>query len=279
MGTCRFCQKDAGFFSSQHSECVNRYTRGRETIRRLVMQASTHGTHNTSLPDQVRSTAQRSFIGPEEAASIVREAWDEALEQALSDHVMSVEEEDRLSNAARLLQMNVTHIREGELGERVQMARSVRELLEGRLPKMPTAYQIPLPFNFTSSEQLVWSFSNVEYYEERTRREYEGRSQGVSLRVTKGVYYRVGGFRGHPVEKTSMERMDQGPLALTTKHIYFGGQSKIIRIPYNKIVGFKPYSDALGVMRDAASARLQVFLTGNGWFTYNLVKNLSGKQA
>lgn len=278
MGTCRFCQKDAGFFSSQHSECVNRYTSGRETIRRLVMEASTYGTHTTSLPDQVRSTAQRSFIGPEETAQIVREAWDEALEQALSDHVMTVEEEERLSNAARLLQMNVTHIREGELGERVLMARSVRDLLEGRLPKMPAAYQAPLPFNFQASEQLVWSFANVEYYEERTRREYVGRSQGVSLRVTKGVYYRVGGFRGHPVEKTSLERMDQGPLALTTKHIYFGGQSKIIRIPYNKIVGFKPYSDALGVMRDAASARLQVFLTGNGWFIYNLVSNLSGRQ-
>lgn len=31
----------------------------------------------------------------------------------------------------------------------------------------------------------------------------------------------------------------------------------------------------LYLMRDAASAKPQIFITGDGWFTYNLVTNLA----
>jgi len=45
--------------------------------------------------------------------------------------------------------------------------------------------------------------------------------------------------------------------------------------PYAKIVSFEPFSDGLGLVRDAAIAKPQIFVTGDGWFTYNLVTNLS----
>ena len=41
------------------------------------------------------------------------------------------------------------------------------------------------------------------------------------------------------------------------------------------IVSFEPYSDGLGVMRDAQMAKPQTFITGDGWFVYNLVVNLA----
>lgn len=112
-------------------------------------------------------------------------------------------------------------------------------------------------------------------YEEKTRRSFVGRSEGVSVRVMRGVYYRIGGFRGHPVETSQMERVDSGVLGVTTKHLYFASARKSFRIPYAKIVTFTPYSDGIGVCRDAATARPQVFVTGEGWFIYNLAKNLA----
>ena len=38
---------------------------------------------------------------------------------------------------------------------------------------------------------------------------------------------------------------------------------------------FEPYSDGVGVMRDAQTAKPQNFITGGGWFVYNLVTNLA----
>jgi len=69
--------------------------------------------------------------------------------------------------------------------------------------------------------------------------------------------------------------VDSGVLAFTTKHLYFSSPSKRFRIRYDKIVAFEPYEDGIGVQRDAASAKPQTFITGDGWFTYNLVANLA----
>ena len=57
---------------------------------------------------------------------------------------------------------------------------------------------------------------------------------------------------------------------------YFSGGGKSFRIRHDKIVSIQPYSDGVGIHRDAATAKPQVFATGDGWFTYNLLMNVSG---
>ena len=64
-------------------------------------------------------------------------------------------------------------------------------------------------------------------------------------------------------------------LGLTTKHIYFAGPRKKFRVRYDRIVAFDSYSDGLGIMRDAQTAKPQTFVTGDGWFAYNLAANLA----
>ena len=38
---------------------------------------------------------------------------------------------------------------------------------------------------------------------------------------------------------------------------------------------FEPYEDGFGIMRDAQTAKPQTFVTGDGWFVYNLATNLA----
>ena len=52
-------------------------------------------------------------------------------------------------------------------------------------------------------------------------------------------------------------------------HIHFAGPRKKLRVRYDRIVAFEPYSDGLGIMRDAQTAKPQTFVTGDGWFVYN----------
>ena len=61
----------------------------------------------------------------------------------------------------------------------------------------------------------------------------------------------------------------------TTKHLYFSGQKKNFWVRYDRIVSFEPFSDGLGLMRDAQTAKPQSFRTWDGWFAYNLAVNLS----
>jgi hypothetical protein len=37
----------------------------------------------------------------------------------------------------------------------------------------------------------------------------------------------------------------------------------------------EPYSDGVAIQRDAQTALPQTFITGDGWFTYNLLVNIT----
>ena len=70
-------------------------------------------------------------------------------------------------------------------------------------------------------------------------------------------------------------KADTGLMGLTTKHLYFSGSRKKFQMRYDRIVSFDPYADGLGIMRDAQTAKPQRFITGDGWFVYNLTTNLA----
>ena len=135
-----------------------------------------------------------------------------------------------------------------------------------------------VPFNLMKSETLVWVLQDVDYLEAVVRRERQGTSHGLSIRVARGLYYRPSTFRSRPIEWDETVHADTGLLGLTTKHIYFAGTRKKFRVRYDRIVSFDPYDDGFGIMRDAQSAKPQAFRTGDGWFAYNLAVNLSQSQ-
>ena len=111
------------------------------------------------------------------------------------------------------------------------------------------------------------------------RRERRGSSQGVSIRVAKGLYHSPRQFRSKAIEwEETVVKADTGLLGLTTKHVYFAGSRKKFRVRYNRIVSFEPYEDGFGIMRDAQTAKPQNFRTGDGSFVYNLAVNLDQMQ-
>ena len=77
------------------------------------------------------------------------------------------------------------------------------------------------------------------------------------------------------VEWDETGRVDTGLLGLTTKHLYFAGSKKRFRVRYDRIVTFEPYEDGVGIMREAQTAKPQTFVTGDGWFAFNMATNLA----
>ena len=93
--------------------------------------------------------------------------------------------------------------------------------------------------------------------------------------MARGVYYRPGTFRSRSVEWDETVHQDTGLLGFTTKHLYFSGRRKKFRVRYDRIVDFEPFSDGIGIMRDAQTAKPQSFRTGEGCFAFNLAVNLA----
>jgi hypothetical protein len=67
-------------------------------------------------------------------------------------------------------------------------------------------------------------------------------------------------------------------LLYTGGNIYFAGKAKKLKTPHTQIKTVKPYSDGLGIIRDGTPAKPQTFVTGDGWFLYNVVANFAMPQ-
>jgi hypothetical protein len=145
-------------------------------------------------------------------------------------------------------------------------------------------------FNLKPDEVALQHFGSVVYSRDTVTRSRQGGYSGLSAPLGRGVYYHFGGFRAEAMDVTTLKEIDYGAMLIATKHIYFGGPHTTFRIPYDNIVSFRSYASGLGVFRDNANSKAEVFtvLERNpyggepinarplvGWFLYNMAHCLS----
>ncbi len=242
-------------------------------VRKLIATAAEEYGSLDKLLEHLRSIAGDEALGSDDGKSILLGGWRDAVNALLKDGVMDALEEARIVKLKTSLALSDTEVDRDGTWTRVVKAGAIREVLHGELPQR--MHVEGLSINLQKTETVVWVFHNTQYWEDKTRREYVGRSHGVSVRIAKGLYYRTSSFKGHPIDRTERAYVDTGALVLTNKNIYFAGPAKSFRVPYPKVVTFQPYTDGIGIIRDAASAKPQTFITGDGWFTYNMTVNLA----
>jgi hypothetical protein len=274
MGDCRYCGKSAGLLRRVHKECKANYQLGKSKIALFLKKSAHDAAVVKLLKTAVEDISKKHLIPSSDVPSIVIEGYERAVDDAFEDGVLTEEEESNLDEIQKLFGFRQNDLDKNGAFTKLVKGAILRDLLNGKIPDRVNI-KGNLPFNLQKDEQLVWIFQGVEYYEQKTRRHDEGGSSGVSIRLAKGVYYRTSGFRAHPVVKTETVHVGTGMLAFTNKHLYFTGGAKSFRVAYKKIVSFEPFSNGIGIQRDATTAKPQTFLTGDGWFTYNLVMNLS----
>lgn len=274
MGNCIYCGEPAGFLKKTHKECKQHYEQGKSEIVSLIGRVGSEGGDLKRLESTIEQVAASSRIDKETMNSLLLSGWEKAVDVAFDDGLLSGEEETALSELKQYFSLSQQELDRNGAFTKIVKGAVLRDIFDGKLPER---FQIDgnLPFNLQKTEKVVWVFQNVNYYEEKTRTRYVGGSQGVSIRIAKGLYYRTGAFKGERVQTSETIHADTGLLGVTNKHVYFAGSSKRFRIAYNKIVSFEPFSDGIGVQRDAQTAKPQSFSIGDGWFTYNLITNLA----
>ncbi|MDE0006068.1 MAG: hypothetical protein OXQ29_25535 [Rhodospirillaceae bacterium] len=275
MGECRHCQRPAGFLKKSHRECEEKHTQGKAEIVSLVGRTGIEGFNPDAFKRDIEQIALTSFVDRNLLKSLIVSGWERAVKRAFDDGLLSEEEENALVELQRFCSLSSDELNKNGAYEKVVKGGILRDISNEKEIKGRIRVGGNLPFNFQRSEKLVWLFQDVDYFEHKTRTHYTGGSQGVSIRIAKGFWYRTGGFKGERVQTTEVVHADTGLLGVTSKHIYFSGSLKSFRVAYTKIVAFEPYSDGIGIQRDAMTAKPQDFVTGDGWFTYNLISNLA----
>jgi hypothetical protein len=82
---------------------------------------------------------------------------------------------------------------------------------------------------------------------------YQGGSHGVSIRIMKGVSYRVGAHRGHILKEDQLVQTSGGHLLITNQRLFLipaGVNNKAVTMPVGKITFYRCSENALEVYKE-----------------------------
>ena len=199
---------------------------------------------------------------------------DKAATNYMKNGSLSSTEQQKIDDYIHALALPVHNLpakyQNSEIGKIEQMS-IISKIQNGYIPDSGIA----APIILGRGEKIIWGYQNVNLYQEKVTREYVGRTGGFSFRIIKGVTYRTGGFKGHPVEKSSMEHQGIGTLFVTNKHLIFHSQTKSIKVPYTKLIGISPYSDGIEINRDGANVKRLTVQGFDPWFLLNILPYLA----
>ena len=162
------------------------------------------------LQDLSLAIRQAGLAGVKAKGLQVR-AWEAAVEGALEDGLVSLDEENALAKYISHFSLTQQDLDRNGVQTSLLQAAVIRDVTQGIVPQRQNTTGT-VPFNLMKSEQLVWLIQDVDYLETVVRRERQGPSHGLSIRVARGLYYRPSTFRSRPIEWDETVHADTGLL-------------------------------------------------------------------
>lgn len=316
MGICGYCHQKAGWFKDAHDACVQKANAGIESVKKYMTDAVTEGKHYSDVSATIDNVTADAAIPQDQVSAALREGWNQGAKQRSKAQPVSEQEFQAILNiyragglAAGLTEDEWVPKTEGAyalmyslltwrvLHDRIMPFEIPSEPPPGFPPNEAVPGVIgtmnPTSFNLQAGEVRVWGLANVLLKQAVTTTAYVGGYSGTSVRVAGGLWYRFGGLRGHKEESTSMRDLDCGELLITTRAIYYSGRATSLnfRLPFNQIIQFKPYSDAVGICKNGAreqilAPRHMVWSDGGisgptdiGYYQFNLLQALATKDS
>ena len=266
-----------------------------ERRRRKREDARQQAIADDASRDELESTAINAALGDTEAMAALPELVDKArhlysdkdfdahswsvitkaIHVALADDILSADESAHIHRLGEAFGMasvfGEVAARDGELFEELVVA----EINDGRLPIEKSS-----PLILRSGEIARYS-CRVALMKETAVREFRGGSQGVSIRIAKGVNYRVGGVRGRSVVVgTTQTEQDTGDLVITDRRAVFIGGNRTLEFRYDRLIALEQFRDGIRMnVSNRQAASLFIFRSGSPTIAAALISHLAASAA
>ena len=223
---------------------------------------------------------ERSGVTDVAGRTLLLRAWERAVARQLDDTGIDLDREAALLRYARHFDLDDGELdRYGMLRQFVQGA-AIAEAAAGLVPqRMNVPQGAPTSALLRRSEQLVWLFDDVECCLGQLPPEPATTITGVVAPGRDLPYYRPQSFVDRQAPDQGWESVARGQLAVASEHLHFRGPGLSFRLAYGSVVHWEPYHDGIGAVPRVQPNRLVVFRNGDGWFLYNLTRNLASNLA
>jgi hypothetical protein len=278
MADCVFCGMPAGFLRSKHSECAAARTESLEKLPQIFsryINLAEAPDRTDQLQTTVEATAKEGFFSAEEFKPEVIKGLSLAIRAVTDRSSLTAMELTRIQEVMKQFRL-----------ETVDMEASgvIDLLLQGLvlhdLDKEPLRTRLhiegSIPINLKKEEIILWIFKGVSRLEPKISVSYYGKSQGVSLRLAKGVSYHAGVSRSQRIETPTLSSKGSGDLYITSNAVYFVSSLGGYTVAHKKISAVEQLSD--GVSVEPSSGKSQFFLLGTPRFAAELILKIGSLQ-
>lgn len=178
----------------------------------------------------------------------------QALDQSLADRRLSPDEMESLNILAHNLGVALSP--DDQTAAAMARYALLWRIENGDLPV------VAIPLNLQKGETCHFTASGTWNEIRKSTTTVGYHSQGVSIRIARGVYYRVGGSRPRRVTTEGLTEIDSGTLYLTNKRVIFDGQRKNTSIRLSALLGFEVFADGL-VLEKGTGRSPHLILSGD----------------
>lgn len=200
----------------------------------------------------LRAEVSQHQLSVDEVREIGMHVLHDVAQRVKQDGVVTDGEIALMQQIVQLTQVPSSQL--GDIMATLFVQRKMYEVSQGKLTPIAVT-----GVNMVSGEQAYWT-EPVTLYEERVvRRETVGRSRGVSIRVMRGVSYRIGGSRGQSMPVYGDVPVAAGDLILTNQRVIFKGDKKSIALQWRDVIGIDPYTNAITIHSGKAKQPLRFF--------------------
>ena len=226
--------------------------------------------------EQISKLLERSGLTDVAGHTLLLGAWERAVLRLLGDAGIDLDREAALLRYARHFELDDAELdRYGMLRQLVQGA-AIAASAAGLVPHRMTFPDVVVASLGLGSEQPIWLFGDVEYRLGPLPPDSPPTITGVAAGGPLS-YYPPQLFVDREAPCGDRETVATGRMALTSQGLRLHGSTADVTLSYGEVHRWEPYRDGIGavVRRPNQPERLAVFLNGDGWFTYNLARNLA----
>lgn len=203
-----------------------------------LLKTAAKGFLNEQERVQIQDRCNQLALPLDKLKGVRAKAYRKALQTVRRGGHVTAEMENGLNQI-----QNFLVIPDGEIFREKEDLSHLRLLAEIRDGNPPILHSIEVVLQ--KGEQAYWSEPAGILEQRVVGRRYEGGSQGVSIRIAKGVSYRVGSHRGRMVTDKRLLEVSSGSLIVTSKRVIFTGGLKSFDVKLDKVLSVNFAEDGM----------------------------------
>ena len=211
----------------------------KEKFKEELLKAVSDGKITKEEIEKLEKEKSEFGLVDDDIKNMKAEIFTAAFNAAKNDQQITKEEEQELLDIQKYLGIEEAEI--SNTKKELARLRILNEIQNGNMPTPPTVTNLVTQ----KAEVIYWAEPSSLVEEKVINRRFQGGSRGVSLRIMKGVSYRIGAYQGRVVSQTGMVVVSNGELIITSKRVIFRGDRKSFSIKLENILDIQLFSNGI----------------------------------